>query len=323
MSRNTGRPIASLSLDLDNQWSYMKTHGDPGWEDYPSYLDTLLPPLLDLLDELELRITFFVVGQDAALPANTVQLMQIVEGGHEIGNHSFNHEPWIQFYTEGKLRDEILRADEIIAKVTGRKPVGFRGPGFSWHPGLIKHLARNGYTYDATILPTFIGPFARRYYFKKTKLSEQDTQFRKQLYGGFREALHPVKPFVFRNEEDDSLLEIPVTTVPGFKTPFHFSYLLYLARISSALMRTYLKFALAMCRLTHTSPSFLLHPLDFLDTTQVPQLAFFPAMDLNREDKIELFGYVVKVLGKDYDLVDMGTHAAALKETRGLKSIRV
>ena len=27
---------ASLSLDLDNQWSYMKTHGDDGWESYPS-----------------------------------------------------------------------------------------------------------------------------------------------------------------------------------------------------------------------------------------------------------------------------------------------
>ena len=26
------KPIASLSLDLDNQWSYRKIHGDRGWE---------------------------------------------------------------------------------------------------------------------------------------------------------------------------------------------------------------------------------------------------------------------------------------------------
>ena len=26
------KPIASLSLDLDNKWSYMKTHGDAGWD---------------------------------------------------------------------------------------------------------------------------------------------------------------------------------------------------------------------------------------------------------------------------------------------------
>ena len=32
------KPLASLSLDLDNQWSYMKTHGDAGWEALPTYL---------------------------------------------------------------------------------------------------------------------------------------------------------------------------------------------------------------------------------------------------------------------------------------------
>ena len=29
----TATPLASVSLDLDNQWSYMKTHGDPAWQD--------------------------------------------------------------------------------------------------------------------------------------------------------------------------------------------------------------------------------------------------------------------------------------------------
>ena len=49
-----GKPLASISLDLDNLWSYMKTHGDPGWESFPSYLDTFIPLVLDLLDELDL-----------------------------------------------------------------------------------------------------------------------------------------------------------------------------------------------------------------------------------------------------------------------------
>jgi len=43
-----GKPIASLSLDLDNQWSYMKTHGDAGWELFPSYLDIVIPRVLYL-----------------------------------------------------------------------------------------------------------------------------------------------------------------------------------------------------------------------------------------------------------------------------------
>ena len=63
---NSKKPLASLSLDLDNQWSYMKTHGDEGWDSFPSYLDLLVPRVLETLDKHALQITFFIVGQDAA-----------------------------------------------------------------------------------------------------------------------------------------------------------------------------------------------------------------------------------------------------------------
>src|SRR3954471_11929964 len=95
--------IASLSLDLDNQWSYMKTHGDAGWQSFPSYLDIVVPRVLDFLKERnDLAITFFIVGQDAALPKNREALAALASaagGRHEIGNHSFNHEPWLHLYT--------------------------------------------------------------------------------------------------------------------------------------------------------------------------------------------------------------------------------
>ena len=64
------RPLASLSLDLDNQWSYMKTHGDRGWESFPTYLPLVIPRILDFLAGRHLTISFFVVGQDAALEPN-------------------------------------------------------------------------------------------------------------------------------------------------------------------------------------------------------------------------------------------------------------
>src|SRR5262249_52868727 len=91
-------PIASLSLDLDNQWSYLKTHGDAGWETFPSYLDIVVPRALQLLAKQNLQITFFVVGQDAALEKNYDSLRMIPAAGHEIGNHSFSHEPWLDLY---------------------------------------------------------------------------------------------------------------------------------------------------------------------------------------------------------------------------------
>jgi len=68
---------ASLSLDLDNQWSYMKTHGDAGWQSHPSYLDAVVPRILAFLAERRLTITFFIVGQDAALEKNHTALRSI------------------------------------------------------------------------------------------------------------------------------------------------------------------------------------------------------------------------------------------------------
>ena len=61
------KTIASLSVDLDNQWSYMKTHGDAGWEHFPGYLDLVVPRILSFVNDRDLKVTFFVVGQDAAL----------------------------------------------------------------------------------------------------------------------------------------------------------------------------------------------------------------------------------------------------------------
>ena len=53
-------PTASMSLDLDNKWSYLKTHGESGWESFPSYLSVVVPRILEFLDEFDLKITFFI-----------------------------------------------------------------------------------------------------------------------------------------------------------------------------------------------------------------------------------------------------------------------
>src|SRR5687768_8793844 len=103
--------VSSLSLDLDNKWSYMKTHGDPGWKEFPSYLDVAVPRILDFLAERKLKISFFIVGQDAALEKNKAPLRALADAGHEIGNHSFRHEPWLHLYSEKELDDELARAE--------------------------------------------------------------------------------------------------------------------------------------------------------------------------------------------------------------------
>src|SRR5205085_3905869 len=139
------KPLASLSLDLDNKWSYMKTHGDAGWETFPSYLDTVVPRVLNFLKDRDLKITFFIVGQDAALEKNREAIASIAAAGHEIGNHSFNHEPWLHLYSKEQLVEEFEKTENAIGDVTGKRPVGFRGPGYRLSPTVLEVLAERGY----------------------------------------------------------------------------------------------------------------------------------------------------------------------------------
>lgn len=316
---NANKPLASLSLDLDNKWSYMKTHGDAGWKTFPTYLDVFIPGILRALARLDLKITFFVVGQDAALDKNAAYLRALAAAGHEIGNHSFHHEPWLQLYSKEQIRREILAAEEQIVRVTGQKPVGFRGPGFSWSPDLLEVLEENGYLYDASTLPTYIGPLARAYYFRTAKLTAAEKQQRRELFGKFSDGLRPVAPYYWQLLNGRKILEIPVTTMPIFKIPFHLSYLLYLSRVSERLLTLYLQTALQLCRLTQIEPSFLLHPLDLLGGDEAPDLSFFPGMDLSSARKLELFERVINTLEQHFELVDMNTHAQTICRRLRLK----
>lgn len=302
------KPLASLSLDLDNKWSYMKTHGDAGWESFPSYLDVVVPRVLDFLAARDLVITFFVVGQDAALDCNREALALLPRSGHEIGNHSFRHEPWLHLYDAAELEDELARAEEHIERATGARPVGFRGPGFSLSHGTLRALARRGYEYDASTFPTFLGPLARAYYFMTTKLDAAEMEKRRELFGKFGDGLRPLKPYRWR-VDGATIVELPVTTMPVARLPIHVSYLLYLGQFAPRLALLYFKTALALCRTTGTEVSLLLHPLDFLGAEDVPELAFFPAMRRPAAEKLELVSRALRMLTESFEVVPLRRHA--------------
>ena len=302
---------ASLSLDLDNLWSYLKTHGDAAWVEYPSYLGLVVPHILDLAASSSTTMSVFVVGQDAAIDENGALLSSLSAAGHEIGNHSFRHEPWMNTYPDQEVADELKAAHEAIATATGFEPVGFRGPGFSVSPAVLRTLAGMGYSYDASILPTWIGPLARRYYFRSTSLSPAEAEKRSALCGSARDALMPNTPYEW-DLETGRLAEIPVTTMPLARVPIHVSYVLYLSRISTLLAETYLRLALSACRLRGTGPSILLHPLDLLGGDEVGALEFFPGMDLPGSVKRQRTHRYVQLIGRVFEIGTMADHLAAV-----------
>jgi hypothetical protein len=309
----------SLSLDLDNKWSYLKTHGTDAWLGFPSYLDLVVPRILEFLRDRGLRLTFFIVGQDAALEKNRAALRSIAEAGHEIGNHSFNHEPWLHLYSEADLDRELERAEDAIQKAIGVGVDGFRGPGYSISRTTLEVLRKRGYSYDATAFPNILNPLARAYFFAKSELSAEEKERRKALFGSFSDALRPVKPYRWMLAEN-SLLELPVTTMPLFKTPIHFSYLIYLASFSQIAARAYLRLAVLMCQITSTSPSLLLHPLDFLGSEDDRDLGFFPGMSMGWPRKHQLLDGFFDVLLRQFEAMTVGEHVAALGRGDGLRS---
>lgn len=314
--------LASISLDLDNKWSYMKTHGDAGWESFPSYLPVLVPRVLDVLDELGLKITFFIVGQDAALENNHNVLREIALRGHEVGNHSFHHEPWLHLYSQEQVIEEFEKSEQAIEQATGFIPKGFRGPGFSYSPTVLSVLRDRNYVYDCSTFPTFLGPIARMYYFFHSGLGKSERDKRNQLFGEWNAGFQRLRPYWWRMEgtkciptrdrNAGEMLEIPVTTMPWFKVPIHLSYVMYLATYSKTIAKSYFYNVMRFCWINRVQPSLLLHPLDFLGHDDESALSFFPGMSLKSDVKLSLARDVLRWMNRRFECVTMLEHAESI-----------
>lgn len=104
------------------------------------------PRLVALLKKHGIAVTFFVPAADAQRHEGLVKAL--VEHGHEIAARGVNLE---NFATLGdKERDILVRSRDILTKVAGTAPVGFRAPGLSLSTRTLAHLADLGFAYDAS-----------------------------------------------------------------------------------------------------------------------------------------------------------------------------
>jgi hypothetical protein len=312
------KPIASLSLDLDNKWAYLRTHGVAGWSEMPSYLNVVVPRVLTWADEHDVCMTCFVVGRDAERDESHGPLCALAEAGHEIGNHSLNHYPWMHTLSRSQIKAEIATAEAEIERATGRRPVGFRGPGYSLSEGMLELLAERGYWYDATTLPTPVGPLARWYFRRTASIDAAQEAERRELFGAFGDCFRPIKPYVWTTAAGP-LVEIPVTTFPFLRMPIHMTYVWHLYQFSPRLARFYVHLAVRACRLLGVGPSVLLHPLDFLGADDEPEMRFFPGMNLSRRQKLDLLADVWSMLDAQFRFVPLRERAAGVAREVGLE----
>lgn len=97
--------------------------------------------LLDTLDSRGVRGTFFQVGRCAErFPAAT---RRVVETGHVLGNHSFNHS-FAQYLREPDQRLEIERAQDVLHRISGSAPALYRPPWLCHWPRVLGGVSARG-----------------------------------------------------------------------------------------------------------------------------------------------------------------------------------
>ena len=146
--------VAAISVDLDEVRCYAAIHGlaPPTPEAERAIYRKALPRLRRLFDELDVRATFFAIGEDID-EENGEALRELVEEGHEVANHSLSHLYDLTRRPEDEIRREIAGGMEAIERATGVVPVGFRAPGYTITDEVFDVLESLGVHYDSSVFP--------------------------------------------------------------------------------------------------------------------------------------------------------------------------
>lgn len=132
----------------------------PVWPSLPTRLERLIPAILDKLDDVSIKATFFVLGDAAQRHQSLIR--EIALHGHEVACHGWLHEPLYQLTPEA-FRQDVLRCRGYLEDVTGQAIVGYRAPAYSVTPKTawaLSILAELGFAYDSSIYPV-VSPHGR------------------------------------------------------------------------------------------------------------------------------------------------------------------
>lgn len=99
------------------------------------------PALLDLLSRYSVPATFFVTGRNASRHPEIIRA--ILERGHLIGNHSYNHNPFLMLKSGGSISRDIESAQKVLSSF-GVSPRAFRPPVGVTGPRLWRALLEQG-----------------------------------------------------------------------------------------------------------------------------------------------------------------------------------
>jgi len=119
-------PVVTGTVPVRITYSHVNVDGPyiaMTFDDGPSGPNT--PRLLDLAAKKHIKLTFFLIGQNAQHYPDLVR-RELAEG-HEVGNHSWTH-PVLSKMSNDAIRAELQKTQDAIVAATGYRPTLMRPP---------------------------------------------------------------------------------------------------------------------------------------------------------------------------------------------------
>jgi peptidoglycan-N-acetylglucosamine deacetylase len=99
--------------------------------------------VLELLKKYNAKATFFCIGKNIEKHPEIVK--QIITEGHLVGNHSYSHSKFFDFYNARQIKEEIQKTDALLEKFTSKKINFFRPPYGVTTPSIRRALKITGH----------------------------------------------------------------------------------------------------------------------------------------------------------------------------------
>lgn len=115
--------------------------------------------ILDFLKSRGIIATWFIPG--FTIESWPRECEAVVAGGHEVAHHSWAHIPPATQSREQEEAD-LGRANDAIARLTGRRARGYRSPSWDLSAHTIELLVTHGFLYDSSMMGADYLPYRAR-----------------------------------------------------------------------------------------------------------------------------------------------------------------
>jgi len=145
-----------LTFDIEDWFHILdnaSTRGISDWANYSTRFEPVVDRLLAIVEERNLKATFFCLGWMADRHAHVIRRIHSL--GHEIGTHSYSHQLAYEQSPE-QFTEDFKRSLAVLEDATGEKVRAYRAPGFSLtsdNSWVFEILVEHGIEVDCSVFP--------------------------------------------------------------------------------------------------------------------------------------------------------------------------